>query len=443
MRQHILQQLLSVRTGEPFALRNLRLPQGTVTTTSLPQVGDGLLGADMVIADGRIDWLGPPASRDDLPNGIDRARALAWPGPVDCHTHLDKALVWQRSPNADGTFDGASSSASRDAAVYHSTDDIRQRVDFALSTAFAHGTTAIRSHVDSGRSSFDLAFATLCELADDWRDRITLQVCPFVGLDEDLDWIREVAERACHDHAGILSVFVPANPELDRALDDVMAIAGRYGLRLDFHADEILDPASRGLDAIARAVLRNGFDRPVLVGHCCALSVQPPPTLERTLERVARAGIGVVSLPLCNAYLMDRRAGETPRYRGCAPVHEMRKHGIPVAIASDNVRDAFYAYGDLDVPELFRDAVRMMQLDHPLGDWAMAVTTTAADLMGLAGRGMLEPGAPADLILFTARNWSEFISRPLSDRIVLRDGHPIDATPPDFRHLDDMEGMRI
>lgn len=73
----------------------------------------------------------------------------------------------------------------------------------------------------------------------------------------------------------------------------------------------------------------------------------------------------------------------------------------------------------------------------------MAVTTTAADLMGLPARGRLEPGAPADLILFTARNWGEFISRPLSDRIVLRDGYPIDATPQDYRHLDDMEGARI
>ena len=439
----MMQELLSAQAGEPFALRNLRLPMGTVPTASLTQAGDGLLDADMVIAGGRIDWLGPPASRDDLPNGLDMAKAMAWPGPVDCHTHLDKALVWQRSPNADGTFDGASSSAGRDAAAFHCTDDIRQRADFALKAAFAHGTTAIRSHVDSGRASFGQAFATLCELADDWRNRITLQVCPFVGLDEGPDWIREVAERACHDHAGILSVFVPTRPELDGALDDVMAIAGRYGLQLDFHADEILDPASRCLDAIARAVLRNGFDRPVLVGHCCALSVQPRQTLERTLERVAKAGIGIVSLPLCNAYLMDRRDGETPRYRGCAPVHEIRKHGIPVAIASDNVRDAFHAYGDHDVPELFRDAVRMMQLDHPLGDWAAAVTTTAADLMVLPGRGRLEPGAPADLVLFTARNWSEFISRPLSDRIVLRDGYPIDTTPPDYRLLDAMKGMRV
>ena len=132
MKQGTPQQLLSTQTGEPLALRNLRLPQGTAPGASLPQVGDGLLGADMVIADGRIDWLGPPASRDDLPDGPDMAMAMAWPGPVDCHTHLDKALVWQRSPNADGTFDGAMSSASRDAAAYHCADDIRQRADFAL-----------------------------------------------------------------------------------------------------------------------------------------------------------------------------------------------------------------------------------------------------------------------------------------------------------------------
>ncbi len=442
-RQLGLAQALSAQTGAAFALRNLRLPLGTVPGAGLPAAGDGLLAADMVIAKGRIDWLGPPASRDDLPAGPDMAKAMAWPGTVDCHTHLDKALAWPRSPNADGTFDGAGASAFRDAAAHHGVEDIRRRADFALRTSFAHGTTAIRSHVDSGRHAFEQALATLSELADDWRGRIALQLCPFLGIDEDLDWIRKVAARAGREHAGILSVFVHAIPELDAALDAVMAIAGREGLRLDFHADENLNPASKGLDAIARAVLRNGFDQPVLVGHCCALAVQPRDTLEATLERVAKAGIGIVSLPLCNAYLMDRRGGETPRYRGFAPVHEMRRHGIPVAIASDNVRDAFYAYGDHDIPELFRDAVRMMQLDHPLGDWAAAVTTTAADLMGLPDRGRLDPGAPADLIIFTARNWSEFVSRPLSDRVVLRGGKPIDTTPPDFRDLDDMKGMRI
>ena len=33
--------------------------------------------------------------------------------------------------------------------------------------------------------------------------------------------------------------------------------------------------------------------------------------------------------------------------------HELKAAGIPVAVASDNIRDQFYAYGDLDMLEVF------------------------------------------------------------------------------------------
>ncbi|NJL43370.1 MAG: cytosine deaminase, partial [Pseudanabaena sp. SU_2_4] len=47
-------------------------------------------------------------------------------------------------------------------------------------------------------------------------------------------------------------------------------------------------------------------------------------------------------------------------------------------------------------------------------------------------------GLPADLIIFKARNFSELLSRPHSDRIVLRAGKAIDATLPDYDELDDL-----
>ena len=47
-------------------------------------------------------------------------------------------------------------------------------------------------------------------------------------------------------------------------------------------------------------------------------------------------------------------------------------------------------------------------------------------------------GGPADLVLFTARTLSEFLSRPQADRTVLRSGKPIDRTLPDYRELDDI-----
>ena len=120
----------------------------------------------------------------------------------------------------------------------------------------------------------------------------------------------------------------------------------------------------------------------------------------------------------------------------------MRRRGIPVAIASDNARDPFHAYGDLDMAELFRDAVRIMQLDHPVSDWPAALTTVPADAMGLSDHGRVAEGAPADLILFRARTWSEFVARPQNQRLVLRAGRPIDTSAPDYRTLDDLKGLK-
>jgi cytosine deaminase len=64
------------------------------------------------------------------------------------------------------------------------------------------------------------------------------------------------------------------------------------------------------------------------------------------------------------------------------------------------------------------------------------VTRTPAKIMRLPERGAIRIGAPADLILFRGRDWSELLSRPQAGRIVLRAGRPIDPTPPDHRELD-------
>ena len=46
-------------------------------------------------------------------------------------------------------------------------------------------------------------------------------------------------------------------------------------------------------------------------------------------------------------------ARTTPLWRGVTLLHEARDAGVAVAIASDNTRDQFYAYGDLDMLEVF------------------------------------------------------------------------------------------
>jgi cytosine/creatinine deaminase len=214
------------------------------------------------------------------------------------------------------------------------------------------------------------------------------------------------------------------------------------GFDLDFHVDESSDPAARSLERIALAAIRHRFTGKILCGHCCALALQGPEDEARVIALVKEAGISVVSLPMCNMYLQDRKAGRTPRWRGVTSLHELKAARVPVMVSSDNTRDPFYAYGDLDPLEVFREATRILQLDHPAGNWISAITSTPARVMGLHPDVGRIYGGPANLVLFKARNWTELLSRPQHDRIVIRDGKRLATALPDYRELDGLRGMR-
>jgi cytosine deaminase len=285
-------------------------------------------------------------------------------------------------------------------------------------------------------------------MRDAWAGRIDLQavsICPldrFAG-DDGVALADEVARSG-----GILGMTTTgeggqaASPEFQALLDRFFGLAEDRGLALDLHLDETGDAMSRTLDAVAHTALRRRFKAPIQVGHVCSLSVQTEEQAMATIATCAEAGLRVINLPMCNMYLQGRRAGHTPRWRGITMVHEFHAAGVPVSFASDNCRDPFYAYGDYDMMEVYREAVRIAQLDHPFGTWAASVTATPAASCGFSGRGRIAVGAPADLMLFRARSMTELLARPQSDRVILRSGRPIDTTLPDFRELDAIVGRR-
>ena len=85
------------------------------------------------------------------------------------------------------------------------------------------------------------------------------------------------------------------------------------------------------------------------------------------------------------------------------------------------------------------EAPARRRLRDLLDDCATALPLT---VVGEAqhGREALEllQSAPADLVLFGARNWTELLARPQADRTVLRAGREIETTLPDYRELDDL-----
>ena len=422
----------------PFAAipdsRAYRLRNCTVA----PVFGGGYCAVDIDIRDDRIAAIGPAAPPDpDLPS-VDCRAGMAWPAFIDLHAHIDKAHIWGRAPNPDGSWLAALETVRADRLARWTAADVEQRMDFSLRSAFAHGTRALRTHIDSLPPQAAISWPVFARMRERWRGRIELQGSALGPVEMLLGEDGSALADLVADHQGILGCVLKSTPGPQAALDRVFGLARERGLELDFHVDETDDPGSTMLRHVAEAALRWSYEGRVTCGHCCSLAVQAEAEVETTIRLAARAGLTIASLPMCNLYLQDRSPGRTPRWRGVTLVRELAAAGVKVAFGSDNVRDPFYAYGDYDMLEVFREAVRIAHLDHPLGGWAASVTRIPAAQMRLAGAAAIEPGASADLVLFRARDWGELLSRPQADRVVIRSGRPIDTTPPDYAELDDL-----
>jgi cytosine/creatinine deaminase len=425
--------------GQQFVLSNATIP--TVLCDGLTGGKDGLAAADIAIENGRIAQIAPVGLMSSGAPVVDLKGGMVWPTFADLHTHLDKGHIWDRNPNPTGDFDGAIEAVRADRNGRWSAEDVGARMEFSLRTAYAHGTRLIRTHIDSIAPQHSISFPVFAEMRDRWKDRITLQAAALFPLEliADEAYFADLTATIVR-HGGLMGGLTQMGPDLDWQLDTLMKTAARHGIDIDLHVDETADKEVLTLKTIAEAKLRNGFEGTVTVGHCCSLARQDDDVAKATIELVAKADLAVVSLPMCNMYLQDRHAGRTPRWRGVTLINELAAAGVRTAISSDNTRDPFYAYGDLDPVEVIREGIRILHLDHPLDTTARYVTRTPADIMGRPDIGRIAVGAPADLVLFTARRWSEFLSRPQADRIVMRAGKLIDRTLPDYRELDALLG---
>jgi cytosine deaminase len=389
----------------------------------------------------------PPLSPETafLP-ATDLGGALVFPGLLEVHTHLDKCHTWDRSPGVHSDFWESRNILAAD-SVRWTESDVYRRADFGLRTAWAHGTIALRSHVDTSRKVGAGSHAALERLRGEWRGRLELQTVSLFPFTEFCEGGAEAIVNLTARHgAKAMGGFPQPNADLPRQLDNVMAAALELGIGLDLHVDESALVHAECLRATAEAVLRNQFPHPVACGHNCSLSVQAPERARDTIALVREAGIRIISLPLTNLHLQGRARGpapagtpfgppRTPQWRGLTLVHEFIEAGVTVACGGDNVRDAFIGWGDFDPVEVYVESVRLAHLDSRLAFSPSVVTTGPATIMGLPGFGLIAPGSPADMVVFAVRNLHSLLARPFSPRRLIHGESFREALLPDYDEM--------
>ncbi|MFN3994492.1 MAG: amidohydrolase family protein [Tabrizicola flagellatus] len=376
----------------------------------------GFYRGDLLIRQGRAAGMG---DWPDLPRIEGRGRILL-PVLTDPHVHLDKCHSAHRLPGIGGDLMAAIAAQGRDKARWTETD-IRARAERGLAELCAAGVARVRSHIDWGTATdpaaVPMAWTVARDLSRDWSDRIELQLSALIDppVLADPDLAGPIAARIARD-GGVLGSFVSLQPDRAAAIAAAVDLSGRYGLPLDFHVDEGLDPAMNGLALIAEAVLRREHQGPVLCGHASSLANLSGADLGATLEKVAQAGLAVVSLPTTNLYLQSRQTGATPDRRGITRLHELAAAGVTVALGCDNVRDAFFPLGTHDPLAILGLAVPALQLDPPFERWLPLVTTNAARAMGAAPVAIDRAGS-ADLFLTEATDMADLLAAPARVRL--------------------------
>ena len=366
-------------------LRRCRLPSGAGPI-------------DLGIRAGRI-VLAPPIDGAAVET-IDVHGRLVTPGLVEAHIHLDKALLSDRVATTAGTLEEAIRLTGEVKRGF-TREDILARARRVLDMAIVQGTTAMRAHVEVDPIVELIGLDAMLELRREYAPALDLQLCAFAqeGIVQ-APGTENLLRRALGLGADLVGGCPYNDTDAMAHIDIVFSLAEAFDCDVDFHVDFFDEPEHLHINEIVRQTLRRGWQGRVTVGHLTELAGLPKWDQEAIVADIATAGIGVVCLPATDLYLMGRHDSMNVR-RGLTPVRRFLARAVPVALASNNIRNPFTPVGTADLAHMtFLAAVAAhMGTPEELRQLLAMVTTHPARLLGLSDYGLAE-GCRADLVVW-------------------------------------------
>jgi cytosine/creatinine deaminase len=347
---------------------------------------------------------------------------LVTPGLVEAHIHLDKALLHDRVTSTAGTLAEAirpTGEAKREFSV----DDIRDRARRVLDLAVRAGTTAMRSHVEVDPIVGLTGIEAMLPLREAYAPALDLQLCAFAqeGIVQ-LPGTEGLLRRALTLGADLVGGCPYNDSDGLEHIRIVFALATAFGVDVDFHVDFADEPEHLHVREIAAQAVRSGWQGRVTVGHLTELAAVPVFRQEEIVAEILQAGLGVVSLPMTDLYLMGRGDDINVR-RGLTPMRRLLAAGVPVAVASNNIRNPFTPVGTADLTHAAFVAAVAAHMGTPADLHALldAITVHPARMLRLPDYG-LSPGCVADLVVWDCQRSEDVVAALPPRTLVVKRG---------------------
>lgn len=382
---------------------------------------------DVLLDGGIVAEIAPAGALGAASGGheaVDLSGYLLLPAPAEPHAHLDKAFTADRLDNPTRDLPGA-------IAAWHAyretlaAEDIAERAERTARLGLAHGTTAIRTHVDVGPGIELRGVEALLRVKERLAELVDVQI---VALTYPLTGSEGIENRARLREALAMGADVAGgaphiDPDPPGHVEACLEIAAELGRPVDLHADENLRETSEDLLHLARAVA-GGFPHPAAASHCVSLGMRDERTQAAVAAEAASAGVSVITNPIANLYIQGRdRPVATPR--GLTALRALLDAGVTVAGGGDNVQDVFIPMGNAD-PLLTAQYLVVAGHLEPEEAYEL-VSVRAREVMGLPAVGV-EAGARADLLAVRASSLREAIATASEDRVVVRRGRVVSHT---------------
>jgi cytosine deaminase len=353
---------------------------------------------------------------------IDLGGRLVTPGLVESHIHLDKALLDDRVISTAGTLEEAirlTGEAKRGFTV----DDIRGRARRVLDLAVRAGTTAMRTHVEVDPIVGLSGMEAILPLREEYAPALDLQLCAFAqeGIVK-APGTEGLLRRALTMGADLVGGCPYNDSDGLEHIRIVFALATAFGVDADFHVDFADEPDHLHVREIAAQTVRAGWQGRVAVGHLSELSAVPAFRQDEIIKEIAAAGVGVICLPPTDLYLIGRKDEHNVR-RGLTPVRRLLAAGVPVALASNNIRNPFTPVGTADLGHMAFVAAVAAHMGTPADLRALlaAITLHPARLLRLPDYG-LAPGCRADLVVWDCARPEETVAAVPWRTLVIKRG---------------------